>query len=150
MIVSQNGDIARRWLEAIGMGNDATQAAIDELMDPDVDFYPVRKFPEAEPCHGRMEFALFMQRFADSYTETQWPVKQLAEVGDDRVLIWAALETQGRGSGMQLEGDVYVCLWLRHGRFFRIENHVTAAGALHALGLEGDALEALGLPETTP
>jgi hypothetical protein len=145
--MGQNSEIARRWCDVMGMGNEATQAASAELVDPDIDFYPVRKFPEAEPCHGREGFAQFMETFADSYAQTQWTVKHVAEVGDDRVLVWAALETHGRGSGMQLEGDVWICFWLRHGRFFRIENHVTTAGALHALGLEPDAGNGLGLPE---
>ena len=48
---------------------------------------------------------------------------------------------------MKLEGDVFQCYWLRHGRFFRIEDHLTLSGALYALGLEGEALEAAGLSE---
>jgi len=50
----------------------------------------------------------------------------------------------GRGSGLNLEGDLYQCFWLRHGRFFRVE---TLSGALHALGLHGETLEAAGLSE---
>jgi hypothetical protein len=46
-----------------------------------------------------------------------------------------------------LEGDLYHCFWLRHGRFIRVEDHLTAKGALHALGLTGDALDAAGLRE---
>jgi hypothetical protein len=48
---------------------------------------------------------------------------------------------------MTLEGEVYSCFWLRNGRFFRAEGHVTFARALRALGLSGDALEAAGLSE---
>ena len=46
---------------------------------------------------------------------------------------------------MKLEGDLYQCLWLRHGRLFRVEDHLTLSGALHALGLTGDTLEAAEL-----
>jgi len=52
-----------------------------EFWESDGDYYPVRKFPEARPCHGR---------------------------------------------------------------FIRVEDHLTAKGALHALGLTGDSLEAAG------
>jgi hypothetical protein len=48
---------------------------------------------------------------------------------------------------MKLEGAVYHCMWLRHGRFFRVEDHLTLSGALHALGLEGETLEAAGLSD---
>jgi hypothetical protein len=57
------------------------------------------------------------------------------------------MRAEGRASGVALEGDVYSCFWLRNGRFFRGEGHLTLAGALHALGLTGDALEAAGLSE---
>jgi hypothetical protein len=71
----------------------------------------------------------------------------MIEVGDDRVLACATLHAEGRGSGMRLEGEIYHCIWLRHERFFRMEDHLTLAGALRALGLDGDTLEAAGLKE---
>lgn len=36
----------------------------------------------------------------------------------------------------RLEGDIYHCFWLGHGRFIRVEDHLTAKGALNALGLK--------------
>ena len=48
---------------------------------------------------------------------------------------------------MKLEGELYQCLWLRHGRLFRVEDHLASSGALHALGLTGETLEAAGLRE---
>jgi hypothetical protein len=54
---------------------------------------------------------------------------------------------EGGTSGAAVEGDVYSCFWLRHGRFIRVEDHMTVKGALHALGLSGETLEAAGLRE---
>ena len=54
---------------------------------------------------------------------------------------------EGRGSGVPLDDDIYRCFWLRHGRFIRVEDHLTAKGALHALGLKGETLEAAGLSD---
>ena len=71
----------------------------------------------------------------------------LVAVGDDRVLACVKLLWEGRGSGITLAGEIYYCYWLRHGRFFRVEDHLTLSGALHALGLQGETLEAVGLPE---
>jgi len=48
---------------------------------------------------------------------------------------------------MRIDGHLYQCYWLRRGRFFRVEDHVTLAGALQALGLDGETLEAAGLSE---
>jgi hypothetical protein len=46
---------------------------------------------------------------------------------------------------MRLEGELYHCIWLRHRRFFRVEDHLTLRGALRALGLKGETLQAAGL-----
>ena len=47
-------------------------------------------------------------------------------------------------------GDIYYCMWLRHGRCFREEHHLTIKGALHALGLEEQTLESAGLKAARP
>ena len=120
-------------------------AAIAELWDVDADYYPVRKFPEARPCHGLQELSQFIAQFWEPFSLSEWTIREVLAVGDDRVLACSNLRTEGRGSGVALEGDVYHCMWLRHGRFFRVEDHLTVRGALHALGLEGETLEAAGL-----
>jgi hypothetical protein len=62
-------------------------------------------------------------------------------------LVRASLAAAGRGSGLNLQGELFHCFWLRHGRIFRAEDHLTLPGALHALGLSGQTLEAAGLSE---
>ncbi len=124
---------------------DDIQATVAEFCDPDVDYYPVRKFPEAHPCHGQEEFSEFLARFREAWLRYEWTIQELIEVGNDRVMACLELRAEGRESGMSLEGSLYQCLWLRHGRFFRVEDHMTLSRALHALGLEGDTLEAAGL-----
>jgi hypothetical protein len=141
----ENVETVRRWLVARSASSEETLAAIAEFFDPDVDYYPVRKFPEAQPCHGREEFSQFIAGFQDAFSRDEWAIQDLIEVGDDRVLVCASLRAEGRGSGVKLEGDLYQCLWLRHGRLFRIEDHLTLGGALHALGLKGATLQEAGL-----
>ena len=38
-----------------------------EFWDPDGDYYPVRKFPEARPCHGRDEIGRFHAQFLSAW-----------------------------------------------------------------------------------
>src|SRR6185295_1788311 len=113
----------------------------------DVDYYPVRKFPDAQPCHGLEESLQFLSRFLDAFSREEWVIQALIEVGDDRVFARVSMRTEGRGSGLKLEGDLYQCYWLRHGRFFRLEDHLSLEGALAGLGLEGETLAAAGLKE---
>jgi ketosteroid isomerase-like protein len=142
-----NVEIVRRSLAALSASPEEVRASAAEFWDADADYYPVRKFPEAQPCHGREEVAQFLARFRETWSRQEWAIRELIAVGDDRVLGCTSLRAEGRESGVNLEGDVYQCFWLRHGRFFRVEDHLTLSGALHALGLEGGTLEAVGLSE---
>ena len=77
----------------------------------------------------------------------RYVVKDARAIGDDRVLVhghsrqrdaraawrWKATSTTASGSGMDDSSGV--------------EDHLTAKGALHALGLSGETLEAAGLRE---
>jgi hypothetical protein len=141
----ENVEIVRRWFEPVTGGPEQTLAAVSEVWDATADYYPVPKFPEARPCHGPEEIAQFLIQFGEAFGRYEWAIRWLIAVGDDRVLVCANLRAEGRGSGINLEGDVYQCIWLRHGHFFRAEDHLTLPGALRALGLEGETLEAAGL-----
>ena len=144
----ENVEIARRFVEAYGRSDlapsDWGRFAAD-FYEPDADYYPVRKFPEARPCHGIEEIARFLADYRDAWDHYEFAVKKLIAVGDDRVLVHTAIRAEGRESGVKLDGDLYQCGWLRHGRFFRWEDHLTLKGALTALGLSGETLEAAGL-----
>jgi ketosteroid isomerase-like protein len=146
-VAADNVEVVRRWHAAMSAGSDECLKAIDELCDPDIDFYPVRKFPEARPCHGREEFSRFFDRFWEGFPNAHFSAGDVFPVGDDRVLACGSMRAEGGGSGITLEGDLYTCHWIRHGRFLRVENHLTLTGALHALGLEGGTLEEAGLRE---
>ncbi len=145
---SENVEVARRWLEALSAGPEEARSRAPEFWDVDVDYYPVRKFPEARACHGLQEFRRFIAGYSEAWTRSAYAIHELIAVGDDRVLTCATLHTEGRGSGMTLEGEIFTCMWLRHGRFFRVEDHLTLRGALHALGLAGESLEAAGLRDS--
>jgi ketosteroid isomerase-like protein len=142
----ENVEIVRRWLATASKEPEEALASLPEFCDPDIDYYPVRKFPEARPCHGLDELSRFLARYLDAW-RVESVIQDLIEVGDERVLARGTLRTEGRGSGVKLEGTLHQCFWLRNGRVFRQEDHLTLRGALHALGLGGDTLEAVGLSE---
>src|SRR3954447_2242343 len=136
-----NVEAVRRWVQrgyAEMQGNLAD--AIAESWEPDADYYPVRKFPEATARHGREEIAAFFTSLAEGWEAFEFEVLGIDAVSDDRVLVHANMKADGRGTQMRLEGDIYFCAWIRHGRLYRWEDHPTEAGALYALGI--DALRA--------
>lgn len=141
----ENVEVARRWLAVPGVRGEELKAAISELWEEDADYYPVRKFPDMRPLHGREQIAQFFEQFTDAFSQTRLELRWAIPVRDDRVLACGNLRTEGRGSGINLEGDVYYCFWMRHGRFFRVQDHLTLKGALYALGFKATTLEGAGL-----
>jgi len=145
----ENVEIARRyWQEGLeALPPEETLERVARFWESDGDYYPVRRFPEARPCHGREKIAVFLIEFRAAWEGYGYALKDVRAVGDDRVFVHARIEAEGRASGAKLEGDIYHCCWLRHGRFIRVEDHLTEKGALHALGFSGETLEAAGLSE---
>ena len=141
----ENVEVVRRYLDQSANAPKDMRSLAADFYEPDADFYPVRKFPEARPCHGVDEIARWLTEYRDAWDRYEMEVKKLIPVGDDRVLVYSAVRAEGRESGVKLEGDLYQCAWLRHGQFFRWEDHLTLKGALRALGLSGETLEAAGL-----
>ncbi len=145
----ENVETVRRFLEELppeGQPLEQNLAWITGFWESDGDYYPVRKFPEARPCHGREEIARFFTEYRAAW-HYRYVIEDARAIADDRVLVRGRISAEGTASGLALEGDIYQCFWLRHGRFIRVEDHLTAKGALHALGLRGEALEADGLEE---
>ena len=144
----ENVEVVRRLMDIM---RDRAFERIADFWEPDGDYYPVRKFPESRACHGPDEIQSFMAEWYESAWENyEFIVKEAHAVGDDRVFLHGYIRAEGRESGAALAGDLYLCFWLRHGRVFRQEDHLTKKGALRALGLGDDsdgALEAVGLRE---
>lgn len=139
-----NVEITRRYWEQLQDWEEIPEW-VARFWESDGDYYPARGFPEAKPCHGHEEIIAFLTAFRDAWDGHVFEVKDANAVGDDRVLVRVRLKAEGRASGAKLEGDIYHCCWLRHGRFIRVEDHLSPRGAIHALGLSGDSLEAAGL-----
>ena len=141
----ENVEVVRRYLE--GQGRHEPSEWVTEFWESDGDYYPPRKLPEARPCHGRGEIVRFSTEFRGAWEGLRYVVEDARAIGDDRVFVHRRVWAEGHTSGVALEGDVYHCCWLRHGRLIRVEDHLTLRGALHALGLGGESLEAAGLRE---
>jgi SnoaL-like protein len=130
----ENVEIARRYFTDLPADMGDYAAAAGEHWEPIGDYYPVAAFPEARPCHGRGEVVAFLNDFLSAWDSYDYEVVDARPVGDDRVFVHGRIKAEGRVSGVKLEGDVYHCFWLRHGRFIRQEDHLTEKGALEALG----------------
>jgi hypothetical protein len=144
----ENVEVVRAAIEALARSRPEEMAeGVERTWDPDGDFHPPQKFLESRPCHGREEISRYYANWRATWDRLEHEIREIAPVGDDRVLAHTTVSGEGRESGAKLEGDLYICRWLPHGRTFREEHHLTVAGALRVLGLEGEGLEAAGLSE---
>ena len=134
-----NVEIVKRMMDAVRaywQVGAPWRDTVAEFYDENFDYYPVRKWPESHPCHGMDEFESFMAQWADAWDEVDWQPLAIEPIADDRVWMRARFVASGRGSGLEMDGVVHFCLWLRNGRIFRQEDHLTEAGARRGLGLE--------------
>ena len=142
-------EVVKRWFAAISGTPEEAEAAVADFWDERSDYYPVPKFPEAQPCHGPAEIGRFLVRMKGAYARSSWGIREMEQVGEGRVLARVTLSAEGRDSGASLEGDHYSCFWLRGGRFLRVEDHLTLRGALEALDLQ-DPPNATNVPQDPP
>jgi hypothetical protein len=84
-VSQENVEVVRRFIQAFEAKRDELPSIVARLWDADADYYPVRKFREAVPRHGREEVARFMVEFHEKWDRFEWPIKELIAVGDDRV-----------------------------------------------------------------
>jgi SnoaL-like protein len=134
----ENVEIVRRMSDrqrSFWAGGVRWQALVGEFYDPNVDYYPARKWPESRPCHGVDDVERFFEAMSEAWLGMRWDILHIEAISDDRVLLRASLKGAGRGSGLELSGDVYFCYWLRNGVIFRQEDHLTPEGARRGLGL---------------
>ena len=92
----ENVEVVRRWFEEV-FSRDLkdVQARVVEFWEPDGDYYPVRGFPEARPCHGHEEIAAFLSEYLAAWETYAYTVADAIAVGDDRVLIHGTLTRRG-------------------------------------------------------
>src|SRR5918995_1351218 len=105
----ENVEVVRRYFEGTGGPlegesrwsnvKDYYPALAAELWESDGDYYPVRKFPEARPCHGRDEIVALLIEIRSAWAGYRFEVKDAIAIGDDRVLVRGHTWTEGRASG---------------------------------------------------
>lgn len=137
-VSEENVEIVSRAIERMGnlwASRDPWLPMLEEFFEPDLDYYPVKKFPGARSCHSITEFAEFLTAYRDAWEHIDWDVTEIVAVGDDRVYTKGTLRGRGSGSGVNVGGPLFICYWLRNGRIFREEDHLTEEGVRRAFGL---------------
>src|SRR4029078_4256405 len=122
----ENVEVMRKVLERFrDLTPEETPQFAAEFWDPNADYYPAQKFPDAKPCHGQEEMAHYLADYLGAWDRFEFEINRLIAVGDDRVLSHVTVRADGRRSGLKLNDDFFQCVWLRNGRILRQEDHLT-------------------------
>jgi len=99
-VSQENVEIVRRFLGETEVKSGEWPTIVAEFWDADSDYYPVRKFPDAMPRHGREAVTRWLVQFYETWDRYESPVRKLVAVCDDRVLAWVSLQAEGHRIGI--------------------------------------------------
>ena len=141
----QNVEAVRRWIEQFARATTTEAAALSvrEYWDADADYYPVRKFPDAEPRHGLAPIAAFIGAWRDAWDAFEFRAVTIVPIDDVRLFVRTSVSAHGHETQAPVDSDLYHSMWMRNGLILRCEDHLTEAGARRGLGLDTPS------PETT-
>ena len=89
-----NIEIVRRYFECWSSPASEQRADVIELWDVDADYYPVRRFPEARPCHGVEEILQFLVGYLEAWSAYDGEIRDLIAVAT--IESWSAQPREPR------------------------------------------------------
>jgi ketosteroid isomerase-like protein len=126
----ENVEIVRRHMDAYLSGdNEAALAAYD----PEVQFDASLR-PEGRIYHGRNGVAEAMRVWSGTWEDWKVEVEEIIDAGD-QVLLVSRESGRGKGSGIEIDQQVFVVFTLRDGKIVRWKGFVDRDRALEAAGL---------------
>lgn len=104
---------------------------------PEIQFVPdAAVFPEAEPVVGRERVQGWIQESTVAWVNARYPLREVSEIDDDRVLIRGEWGGTGIASGVEMLSSLSAVYTLEHDRISRVEYFFDHEQALKAVGLE--------------
>jgi ketosteroid isomerase-like protein len=127
-----NAQLAREVVESlIERDRDSWLASFD----PEVEYTPVKEWPESSTLQGTDALWRFMESVRDEWAEWDMRVRDLHENGD-RVLVEATVRGVGEKRGAELRGRLFFVYTFRGGRIVRVQDFLARSEAYAAAGLE--------------
>jgi ketosteroid isomerase-like protein len=112
-----------------------------ELSTPDFEFVPaIAASVEGGSVKGPDEFRRFFRDLNETWETFRIDVEEFRDLGD-RVMSSGRLIAKGRGSEVELDHPFYSVVWIRDGRFARMQSFLDqdSAEAAAAVPAEGQA-----------
>ena len=132
MAESANVATVRRFIEAF---NRLDMDAVVEDTDPDVVLKEWDELPDSRTHQGREAVRAAVNTWLDIWEWMQVEIKDIAEVGDDSVLLTLYQRAKGTGSGIEVDLTTFSVYRFRDGKVKGIELYIERDAALEAAGL---------------
>ena len=105
------------------------------ILHPDVEFQT--NWPGLAPAvYGVEGVRRFVEAFLEPWESVQFDVREVVEVDEDTVFLAAHVRGRGKGSGVDVEMDIYDVLTFRDGRLVLRRTWPDRAPAIAALGID--------------
>jgi uncharacterized protein len=126
---SANVEILKRMFDAFNGGDLA--AALEDV-GPEIEAEPSSSFPGRSVYRGHQGVLEFFATFLEVWDEYAAEPTDFIEAGD-RVLVIARQRGRGKGSGLEIEQDIFQIWTMRDGKAIRMRVCEGRADALEAL-----------------
>ena len=126
----ENVEILRRAVDHMNKTGDLDWS----LYDHEITFTTRGDIESRRTYTGHEGMRQAMSGFAGVWESVRWELGEVNGTGDPIV---AAIHfyLRGKGSGVEVETDEAWAIWMRDGKFIRIEQHASEMDALEAAGL---------------
>jgi ketosteroid isomerase-like protein len=88
-----------------------------------------------ETRRGHVEFARFCDEWLDATEDYAVTIRDVRDIGDERVFIVSDLAFKGKGTGIEVNGVSFAVVTVREGLIARIDEYSSRDEALEAVGL---------------
>jgi ketosteroid isomerase-like protein len=110
------------------------------MLDPDVEFQT--NWPGLGPAVFGIEGARrSVELFQEPWESVEFDVREVVEVDDETMFVAAHVWARGKGSGVDVEMDIYDVLTFRDGRIVLRRTWPDRAPAIAALGIDNSSVE---------
>lgn len=124
-----SGDAERVVSAYIDACNGDDVAAVIALLHPEVELHEADTLPGAVHAIGREQVSRYLERFEAHWTKFHWTPVEVRSAGENRVLMLARLELEGRTSGITVDREWAYVFEVKDGLLLRQDGYDSLAAA---------------------
>ena len=130
-MASENVETVR---SIVGAVYDGDFSAARAAFDPEVEYTPIREWPESTTLHGTDALFGFIQDVRDQWELWTGEIRDTRESGA-KVLVETRIRSIGEASGIELKGRLFHVYTFADGKIVKLQDFLARSDAYSAAGL---------------